>query len=155
MYFRKVLVINFISSYSSLLKHFSFAELLQIEYNEQVALQKTLVIATFVVQFEQLLWEGLPFNSIITYNSLLFFSSFFFSHPCIFTHPSLIEDYKQGALGKELIIAPLIDRFQKATLGKVCWQILLALGATCFRKFVFVYLRKPVAVKKWFKTEYI
>ena len=48
-------MINFISSYSSLLKHFSFAELLQIEYNEQVALQKTLVIATFVVQFEQLL----------------------------------------------------------------------------------------------------
>ena len=140
MYFRKVLVINFISSYSSLLKHFSFAELLQIEYNEQVALQKTLVIATFVVQFEQLLWEGLPFNSIITYNSLLFFSSFFFSHHCIFTHPSLIENYKLGALGKELIIAPLIDRFQ---------------GAICFRTFFFVYLRKPVAVKKWFKTDYI
>ena len=137
MYFRKVLVINFISSYSSLLKHFSFAELLQIEYNEQVALQKTLVIATFVVQFEQLLWEGLPFNSIITYNSLLFFSSFFFSHHCIFTHPSLIENYKLGALGKELIIAPLIDRFQTATWRKYCWQNLLVLGAICFRTFFF------------------
>ena len=147
-------MINFISSYSSLIKHFSFADLLQIEYNEQDALQKKPVIAPFVVQFKQLLW-GLTINLIITYNSLLFFSSFFFSHHCIFSHPSLIEDYKQGALGKELIIAPLIDRFQKATLGKVCWQILLALGATCFRKFVFVYLRKPVAVKKWFKTEYI
>ena len=154
MYFKKVLVTHFISSYSSLIKHFSFADLLQIEYNEQDALQKKPVIAPFVVQFKQLLW-GLTINFIITYNSLLFFSSFFFSHHCIFSHPSLIEDYKQGALGKELIIAPLIDRFQKATLGKVCWQILLALGATFFRKFVFVYLWKPVAVKKWFKTEYI
>ena len=147
-------MINFISSYSSLIKHFSFADLLQIEYNEQDALQKKLVIAPFVVQFKQLLW-GLPFNSIITYNSLLFFSSFFFSHHCIFTHPSLIENYKLGALGKELIIAPLIDRFQTATWRKYCWQNLLVLGAICFRTFFFVYLRKPVAVKKWFKTDYI
>ena len=55
VYFKKVLVINFISSYSSSIKHFSFADLLQIEYNEQDALQKKLVIAPFVVQFKQLL----------------------------------------------------------------------------------------------------
>ena len=55
VYFKKVLLIHFISSYSSFIKHFSFADLLQIEYNEQDALQKKPVIAPFVVQFKQLL----------------------------------------------------------------------------------------------------
>ena len=48
-----VLVINFISSYSSLLKQFSFADFLQIEDNEQEdALRKEPVISPFGEQLK-------------------------------------------------------------------------------------------------------
>ena len=42
-------------------------------------------------------------NFISTYSNLL--------NHCIFAHPSLIEDYEQGALQKELLISPLTERF--------------------------------------------
>ena len=45
-------MINYISSLRSLLKHFSFADVLQIEDNEHDALRKELVIAPFVKQFK-------------------------------------------------------------------------------------------------------
>ena len=54
---------------------------------------------------------------------------------CISVHHSLIQNYEQDALRKELIIAPLIERLQTAALRKFYCQILLALGATCFGTF--------------------
>ena len=36
----------------------------------------------------------------------------------IFARFSLIEGYEQGALRKELIFAPFVERFKTATLGK-------------------------------------
>ena len=74
-------MINSISSYSSLLKHFSFA--------------KNVVV--------------LLINFIITYSGLLNY--------CIFAHPLLIEDREQGEVRKELIIAPLTEWFQTASLN--------------------------------------
>ena len=40
----------------------------------------------------------------------------------------LVESYLQGALIKELHIAPFVGRFKTATLGRSCWQILQVLG---------------------------
>ena len=38
-----------------------------------------------------------------------------------FVHHLLLGDYDQGAVQKELIIAPLMDRFQTATFAKSYW----------------------------------
>ena len=45
----------------------------------------------------------------------------------IYTCFPLIEDYEQGALRKELFIAPLVERFNTPTLGKCYWYILPAI----------------------------
>ena len=45
-------MINFISSYSKLLKHFIFAQLLRIEGYEQGALRKELTFVPFVERFK-------------------------------------------------------------------------------------------------------
>ena len=37
---------------------------------------------------------------------------------CIFANSLLIVSYIQGALRKELLIAPFVEHFQNATLGK-------------------------------------
>ena len=37
---------------------------------------------------------------------------------CIFADVLLMEGQVQGALQKELLIAPFLERFQRATLGK-------------------------------------
>ena len=39
----------------------------------------------------------------------------------IFAHLLLLEDYEQGALQKELIIAPLMEWFKTATFRKSYW----------------------------------
>ena len=39
----------------------------------------------------------------------------------IFVHLLLLEDYEQGALQKELIIAPLMEQFKAATSRKPYW----------------------------------
>ena len=39
----------------------------------------------------------------------------------MFGRAMLIEDYEGGALRKELIFGPLIERFQTATLRKFYW----------------------------------
>ena len=36
----------------------------------------------------------------------------------------LVEGYGQGALRKDLRIAPFVEHFDIATLGKSCWRIL-------------------------------
>ena len=51
-YFEKGFLINFISTYSKLLKHFIFARFLLIEDYEQSALQKELIFAPFVEGFK-------------------------------------------------------------------------------------------------------
>ena len=51
-FFQKVLLINFISTYSKLLKHFIFACFLLIEGYEQGALRKELIVAPFVERFK-------------------------------------------------------------------------------------------------------
>ena len=43
---------NFLSTYSSLLKSFSFVDFLMVEGNEQCALRKDPVIAAFVEQLK-------------------------------------------------------------------------------------------------------
>ena len=40
----------------------------------------------------------------------------------------LIQSYLQGALRKKLRIAPFVERFKIATLGRFCWWILPVLG---------------------------
>ena len=47
----------------------------------------------------------------------------------IFTRFLLIEGSEQGALRKELIVAPLVERFKTVTLGKSEWETLLEVGA--------------------------
>ena len=39
----------------------------------------------------------------------------------IFIHLLLLEDYEQGALQKELITAPLMERFKTATFRRSYW----------------------------------
>ena len=51
-------------------------------------------------------------NSINTESNLL--KGFIFVH-------LLLEDYEQGALQKELIIAPLMERFKRAIFRKSYW----------------------------------
>ena len=51
-YFEKVFLVNFISTYSKLLKHFIFARFLLIEGCEQGALRKELIVAPFVDRFK-------------------------------------------------------------------------------------------------------
>ena len=48
---------NFIGNYSSLLKHFSSVDFLQIEDNKQDALRKGPVIAPFALQFQTTFFE--------------------------------------------------------------------------------------------------
>ena len=52
-------------------------------------------------------------NSINTWSNLL--------ENFIFVHRLLLEDYEQGALQKELIVAPLMERFKTATFRKSYW----------------------------------
>ena len=56
---------------------------------------------------------------------------------CIFAKVFLIEDYVQGALRKELFIAPFVERFNTATLGKSYRSILPVLG-TIYLNFAFL-----------------
>ena len=101
---------NFISTYSNLLKPFSFPDFLMIENHEQSALQKDLVIALFVEQVKTYFENVLLINFISIYSNLL---KYF-----IFVHLLPIEDYEQGALRKELIIVPFAGRLKTATLRK-------------------------------------
>ena len=39
-----------------------------------------------------------------------------------------MEGYVQGALPKELLVAPFVEHFKAATLGKSSWYILLVPG---------------------------
>ena len=64
-------------------------------------------IAPFVEWFK---FEVFQMNSIRTYRNLL--KNF------IFTHLLLPEDYDQGALQKESVIATFIEQFEIATLRK-------------------------------------
>ena len=52
-------------------------------------------------------------NFISTYSKLL-------KH-FIFARILLIEDYEQGALRKELIVAPFVEQFKRGTLRKPSW----------------------------------
>ena len=52
-------------------------------------------------------------NFISTYSKLL---KYF-----ILARFPLIEDYKQRALSKDLIVAPFVERFKTATLRKTSW----------------------------------
>ena len=57
--------------------------------------------------------KALLINSINTQNSLL--------RNFILVHLLLLEDYEQGALQKDLIIAPLMQQFEIATFRKPYW----------------------------------
>ena len=52
MHFEKTFLINFISTYSKLLKHFIFDRFLLIEGCEQGALRKKLVVDPFVERYK-------------------------------------------------------------------------------------------------------
>ena len=67
-------------------------------------------------------------NFISTYSKLL-------KH-FIFAHFLLIEDYEQGALRKDLIVAPFVERFKVATLRKPSWKISLLLIPYCLSIYV-------------------
>ena len=62
-------------------------------------------------------------NSIRTYRNFL--EKFFFAHLL------LLEDYHQGALRKESVIATFVQQFKIATLRKSYWWIPLVLRAIC------------------------
>ena len=47
---------------------------------------------------------------------------------CISVEFLLVKGYVQGALRKELLLAPFVERFKTATLGKSYWYILPVLG---------------------------
>ena len=68
-------------------------------------------------------------NSIRSYRNLL--KNF------IFFHFLRLEEYEQGALRKEPVVATFIKRFQKATLRMSYWQIRLAIRLF-FSHFIFV-----------------
>ena len=57
--------------------------------------------------------KALLINSINTQSNLL--------RNFIFVHLLLLEDYEQGALQKDLIIAPLMQQFETATFRKPYW----------------------------------
>ena len=77
----------------------------------QGALRKELIFAPFVERFKAgTLRKVFLINFISTYSKLL-------KH-FIFPRFLLIEDYEQGALRKELIVAPFVERFKTATLRK-------------------------------------
>ena len=105
---------NSIRIYRILFKNFSFAHLSLIEnYDQGAALRKESVIATFMEQFKiatlrkSYWWILLVIRAICL--TISFLSIFF------------IETYEQYALRKELIIAPLTERFQTATMRKFYW----------------------------------
>ena len=105
-----VLLINFISTYSKSLQNFIYARFPLIEGYKQGALQKELIFAPFVERFKTGTLRKLPDNFISTYSKLL-------KH-FIFARFLLIEGYEQGALRKELIFAPFVERFKTGTLRK-------------------------------------
>ena len=59
------------------------------------------------------------FSKVLLINSINFYSNLLKNF--IFVHLLLLEDYEQGALQKELIIVPLIERFKTATFSKSYW----------------------------------
>ena len=89
-------------------------EFLLVEGYLQGALQKELRIAPFVERFKTAFlgmsyWWILP---ALGMNWLKHWISVEFL---------LIENYLQGALRKELRIAPFVERFKKTALGRSCW----------------------------------
>ena len=74
-----------------------------------------------------MLWESLPDkNFISTWNNL--------PRHRVFADSLLIASYVQGALRKELLMAPFIKRFKTVTLRKSYWWILPVLGTIYFRQ---------------------
>ena len=113
---------NFASTWNNLLKYCISVEYLLMGSCLQGALQKKIHIDPFVERFETVTlgrshwWIFLVLGAI--YLNIAFPPSAF----------SLIEVNLQAALRKDLRIAPFVQRFQTATLGRPCWWILPVLG---------------------------
>ena len=106
-----VFLIIFISTSSKSLKNFIYSRFPLIEGHEQGALRKEMIVAPFVERFKNSYFEkAFLINFIRTYTKLL-------KH-FIFAPFLLIEDYRKGALRKELIVAPIVERFKISTLRK-------------------------------------
>ena len=117
-------MLNFISTYSHLLKHFIiFAPFLLIEVYGKCTLWKEPVISPLMEQFKTSTLRKLLTNSIRSYQNLM--KNF------IFPHFLQLEDYERGALWKELATAAFIKAFKKATLRMSYWQILLVIRPIC------------------------
>ena len=96
-----------------MLKHCVVADFLLIEGYVQGALRKELHIAPFLERFKKNYRKVLLINFVRIWHNLL-------SH-CIFAKFWLMEDYVQGALRKELQIAPFLEHFKTTTLRKSYW----------------------------------
>ena len=95
------------------LQRFNFAGFQLIEDYGNCTLRKGSGIAAFVEWFIEWFEKAFLINFISAYSNWLkdlFFARFM-----------LIEDYEQGALRKELIVAPFVERFETATLRKPSW----------------------------------
>ena len=116
--FRKVFLINFVSTWNNLLKHCIFDTLLLMEGYVQGALRnELLIIAPFV---------GRRFGKV----SLETFTNTSNKMPnhCIFAEFFLIVGWVQGSLRNELPIVHFVVCFKKAILGKSYREILSVLG---------------------------
>ena len=106
-----VFLIIFISTSSKSLKNFIYSRFPLIEGHEQGALRKEMIVAPFVERFKNSYFEkAFLINFISTYSKLL--KHFIFA--CFL----LIEGWEQGALQKELTIAPFVGQFKRATWRK-------------------------------------
>ena len=92
---------DFVSTWNNLLKHCISAKCLLIESLAQGALRKELLIAPFVERLKTVIL-GKSYERFWQYwNNLL--------KLCISAEFLLIEDLVQGALRKELAIAPFVE----------------------------------------------
>ena len=104
-------MIIFASSWNSLLKHCISADFLLMEGYVQGAIQMELHIAPLVKHFKTATSRRSSRRSFFsTWNNLL-------KH-WISAEFLLVKGYVQGALRKEMRIAPFVERFKTATLGK-------------------------------------
>ena len=101
---------DFVSTWNNLFKHCISVKCLLIESLAQGALRKELLIAPFVERLKTVIL-GKSYERFWQYwNNLLKF--------CISAKCLLIESLPQGALRKELPIAPFVERLKTAILGK-------------------------------------
>ena len=103
---------NFGSAWNNLLKHWISSNFFLMEGYVQVSYERNCTLLLSQSAVKQLLWEGLTdeFWQYLEYLLKHWISSEFL----------LMEGYVQGVLRKELHIAPLVERFKAATLGRSC-----------------------------------